>query len=98
VAVSLIWSERALKEYDQLLDYLLDEWNIDIAIRVSREIDHTVLHIQNYPEHYPVFLKNKNIHRCVASPQTSIYFRVKKDVIEIISLFDNRLNPNKLKL
>ena len=79
MTVNLTWSDRALKEYDQLLNYLLDEWGIDITIRVSREIDQTVLHIQNYPEHYPVFLKNKNVRRCVASPQTSIYFRVNKE-------------------
>jgi plasmid stabilization system protein ParE len=98
VAVDLVWSDRALKEYDKLLDYLLEEWGPDITIRVSREIDKTVLHIQNYPEHYPILLRNKNIRRCVASPQTSIYFRVIKDVVEITSLFDNRQNPNKLKL
>ncbi|SDT54970.1 hypothetical protein SAMN05216490_3994 [Mucilaginibacter mallensis] len=95
MAVDLIWSERALKEYDQLLDYLLDEWGTDITIRVSREIDHTVLHIQNI---ILFFQRIKIYVVALLRPQTSIYFRVNKGVIEIISLFDNRQNPDKLKL
>lgn len=98
MANSLIWSERALKEYDQLLDYLIEEWGKEITIRVSLEIDQTISRIQNSPENFPVFLKSKKIRRCVASPQTSIYFKVNKNIVEIISLFDNRQDPRKRKL
>jgi plasmid stabilization system protein ParE len=95
---SLFWSDRASKEYDKLLDYLLEEWGEEITLRVSLEINQTIDRIKNSPEHFPVFLKTKKIRRCVASPQTSIFFRVSKDVIIVISLFDNRQNPKKRKL
>ena len=94
----LIWSERALKEYDMLLDYLWEEWGEDITLRVRDEIDKTVLRIQNSPEQFPVVLKSKKIHRCVASPQTSIFFKARKKTIEILSLFDNRRDPKTRNL
>jgi len=70
----------------------------EIAQRVSDEIDQTVTRIQKSPEHFPFHKKNKSIRRCVASPQTSIYFKANKDQIEIITLFDSRQNPIKRKL
>jgi plasmid stabilization system protein ParE len=95
---NLFWTERALEEYDRLVDYLLEEWGQEITIRVSLEIDQTIDRIKNSPEHFPIFLKSKKIRRCVASPQTSIFFKMSKDVIIIISLFDNRQHPKKRKL
>jgi plasmid stabilization system protein ParE len=92
------WTDRALSEYEQLAEYLFEEWGEDIMLRVIAEIDHTVTRIQRSPEHFPVFIKSKGVRRCVASPQTSIFFKVKEDSIEILSLFDNRQNPRKRKL
>jgi len=94
----LIWSTRAREEYVQLQEYLFEKWGEEIAIRVIKEINETVQRIQRSPEHYPVFLKRRKIHRCVASPQTSIFFTVDNNRIEIICLFDNRQDPKKRKL
>jgi len=94
----LIWSDRSLKEYDDLIYYLSNHWSEDIALRVMVEIDQTVLHIQASPEHFPFYSKRKKIKRCVASPQTSIYFKVYNDKLEILTIFDNRQNPKKLKM
>jgi plasmid stabilization system protein ParE len=94
----LKWTDRAIEEYAKLLDYLYEEWSEEITQRVITEINNTVSRIQNSPEQFPVFIKTKQVRRCVASPQTSIFFKIKKDYIEIISLFDNRQNPKKRKL
>jgi len=94
----LKWTDRAIAEYDKLLDYLYGEWGEEIAQRVIIEINHTVSRIQHSPEQFPVFIKTKQVRRCVASPQTSIFFKIKKDYIEISSVFDNRQNPRKRKL
>jgi len=94
----LIWSDRALEEYDKLQDYLYEEWGDEITQRVILEIAQTIHRIQNSPEHFPIFLKRKKIRRCVASPQTSIFFKVNHDVVEILAMFDNRQNTKKRKL
>jgi len=98
VAKTLLWSIRALNEYKNLLDYILGEWGERIRDRVVSEFNDSLSRIQNSPEQFPIFLKRKNIRRCVASPQTSIYFKVHKDDIEILAVFDNRQNPKKRKL
>ena len=94
----LKWTDRAIAEYDKLVDYLYAEWSDEIAQRVTNEINYTVSRIQNSPEQFPVFIKKRQVRRCVASAQTSIFFKIKKDYIEISSVFDNRQNPKKRKL
>jgi plasmid stabilization system protein ParE len=94
----LKWTDRALEDYDKLLEYLYDEWGEEITLRVIDEINQTIARIQTSPEQFPIFLKRRNVRRCVASPQTSIFFKVKRDYIEISALFDNRQNPKKRKL
>ena len=93
MAKGVIWSDRSLKEYDDLIYYLSEKWSNEIALRVMMEIDQTVLHIQNAPDHFPFYAKRKKIKRCFASPQTSIYFKVYDDNVEILTIFDNRQNP-----
>jgi plasmid stabilization system protein ParE len=88
MANSLFWADRASTEYEKLVDYLLEEWGEEITRRIKLEIDQTINRIKNSPEHFPIFVKTKKIRRCVASPQTSIFFRVSKD----------RQNPKKRKL
>jgi plasmid stabilization system protein ParE len=80
------------------LNIYTGEWGIEITQRVIREIAQTVTRIQKSPEQFPFFRKRKRIRRCVASPQTSIFFNVNGNLIEIMSVFDNRQNPKKRKL
>jgi hypothetical protein len=31
--------------------------------------------VEHSPEHFPLFIDKKNVRRCVASPQTSIFLK-----------------------
>jgi plasmid stabilization system protein ParE len=95
---TLQWTDRAIEEYDKLVDYLYEEWGEEITQRVITEIDQTLLRIKKSPKLFPIFIKSRKVRRCVASLQTSIFFKIKPDWIEISSVFDNRQNPKKRNL
>ncbi len=98
MANQLIWSIRASDEYDMLFQYLMNEWGDQIALSVLFQIQQKINHLLESPELFPIFIKRKKIRRCVASPQTSIYYKVKGHNVEIVALIDNRQNPRKRKL
>lgn len=50
------------------------------------------------PHAYPVVDRRINIRRSVLSKQTTIYYEVKTDAVVILSLFDNRKDPDSLKI
>lgn len=47
---------------------------------------------------FPSSLKKPELRKCVFSKQTSIYYRIKEDYIEIVSFRPNGIDPKKLKL
>ena len=92
----LKWSKKAREDNRKLFAYLLQEWGEDIALRVKEEIENSTVRIRDFPEQFPIFLKEKEIGRFVLSRQTSILFKVNEELVEIVTLFDNRQNPKKL--
>ena len=52
------------------------------------------------PTAFPYYNKEKNVRRCVLSPQTTIYYSEisNENKIIIITLFDNRQNPDSLNI
>lgn len=50
------------------------------------------------PSLYPYSDKNKNLKRCVISPQTTLYYRFNGEFVELASFMGNRMNPETLGL
>ncbi|SKB99918.1 Plasmid stabilization system protein ParE [Dyadobacter psychrophilus] len=95
VSRNLEWSERAILDYENLVEYLFFKWGESITLKVLSEIDYQISRVAKYPEQFPIVNKPNEIRRCVASPQTSIFFVVKPQSIYLLSIFDNRLDPDK---
>lgn len=89
------YSTRAEKEYFKLLDYLVDEFGSTTADKVDKKIEETLSIISHNPTLYPESKEKKGTRRCVLSKQTTIYYRVKKKNIEIVTLWSNKKNPTK---
>ncbi len=70
----LEWTERAITEFEQLAEYLFEEWGEGIALRVLADINYQIRRIRDAPLQFPVLIPEKWIRRCVASPQTSVFF------------------------
>lgn len=92
------WSPRATNEYLNLIDYLLNEWGEKATIKFSNRLQTILTNISKSPKMYPATVNRENVRRCVVSKQTSLYYRVKKEKIEIVTLFYTRQNPLKRNL
>jgi plasmid stabilization system protein ParE len=92
---NVIWSERADLEYNKLIDYLLTNWGLTITEEIIEKVTIAINRIAASPNQFPVSVKSKQIHKCVVTKQTSLFFKVIKKKIIIISVFDNRQNPKK---
>ena len=92
------WSPRSQKDYLNLLDNLQLKWGEKTIQKFNDRLESILELIAERPEMYPSSGKKKQVRRCVLSKQTSLYYRIKKDKIELITLFDNRQNPTKRRL
>ncbi len=91
-------SERAERNLDGIVLYLETEWSVRIRDKYLELLQKKIEMIAKMPYMYEASSKSKTIRRCVVNKQTSLYYRVKKEEIEIVTIQNTRQNPKKLKL
>lgn len=94
----IIWSDESLKNLDTIIEYLELNWTEKEVKKFLNILDKRIKLISLNPLIFPSKLKNKNIRRSVLSKQTSIFYRISETRIEVLSIFDSRQNPGKLKI
>lgn len=95
---NIYWTEHALSELKQTLEYLEKNWT-ERELRIfSLKLDHTIELISKSPEIFPSSYEKPGIRKAVVERYNSIYYRHTGQHITIISLFSNRRNPKNKKL
>ena len=89
-------SPLAQEKIKLLLNYLEEEWSIKVKEDFIKKLKKSVGQISKQPYSCPQSKKTK-IFKCVVSKQTSFFYRIKSEEIEIITLTDNRQNPKEIQ-
>ena len=92
----LEFSERSLKEIRNTVDYLKVKWSERISDNFLKELKRNIDLIQINSELFPIS-EFEGLRKCVVSKQTSVFFIIKNNIVYIVSVFDTRQNPNKIK-
>ena len=91
-------SERAEQSLDNIARYLETEWSVRVRDKFLEVLKRKIEQIARMPHMYEASSKKKTVRRCVVSKQTALYYRAKKEEIEIVTIQDTRQDPKKLKL
>jgi plasmid stabilization system protein ParE len=92
------FTKKFKMDFDKVLFYLEKNWSKKVAAEYSEKIyDKVYLIIQN-PSLFEASKTNSKIRKCVVSKQNSLYFKFSETEIIILTLFDNRMSPEKLKI
>lgn len=91
-------TDFALKELENTVDYLEENWTDKELKNLAESIEETLILISQNPTLFQVSNVKKNIRRAVILSLNTLYYRIVNDQIEIISFFSNRQNPKKRKL
>jgi plasmid stabilization system protein ParE len=94
----LIWTDEAYKNLQHIVEYLEEFWTSKEIRKFAKLLDRQLSLIKKNPELYPYSDKSGHIRKSVLTKQTTLYYKVLKTEIYLVSLFDNRQNPNRLKL
>jgi len=93
----IVLSSTSKRKLYQLLDYLENEWSVKVKKDFIKKLDKNLLKISKYPSSNPESKEIKGLFKSIVTKQISLFYKVKSDEIEIVTLFDTRQNPNKLK-
>jgi plasmid stabilization system protein ParE len=90
--MKIFLSEIAEYQLDTLLDYLEIEWSVRVRDNFMNKFENSLRTIETMPFAYPFSEKLIGLHKCVVTPQTSIYYQINANEIEVIAIFDNRMD------
>lgn len=93
----VIWSPQSENDLLQILDYLHKNWEAKVAVKFIDIIDEAVNQISRNPRQFPIIQKEKEIRKCVITKHNSLYYRERKEFVDILRIYDNRQYPQKLK-
>jgi len=89
-------SKEAKKNTQRIISYLTNEWSEAVADKFIQRLENKLNYISLFPNSYPSFDKFNNVRKCVLSKQISLYYKIKNEEIEVLTLFDTRQDPDKL--
>jgi plasmid stabilization system protein ParE len=91
----IVWSPEAEEKYLQVLEYLEIKWTNKEVSKFITRVDELTDLLVTYPKLFP-YSESKNTYKAVLTRQVSLIYRIKEaDLIEIVTLWDNRQNPDK---
>ena len=90
-------SQRAANKLDQLLTFLVNEWGSKVKDDFLNKLQESFVHIRNFPELAENSRQFPDLRRVVVTKQTVYLYRFKNGFIEVIALFDTRMDPKRLK-
>ncbi len=93
----IIWSPQAKKDFLNTLDYLSKEWNPKVVDKLVRATDYILNIISQAPKTFRVINKKRMVRKCNIVRQLALIYRVEGNAIQLVTFFDNRQDPKKLK-
>ncbi len=94
MAKKVVLSSTAKLKLEELLVYLKQERSEKVK---QVFIENWILKlISSHPKSCPESRAFKGLYKCVVTKQTTFYYRIKEEEIEVATLFDTRQDPQKL--
>ncbi len=95
--MTILWSEKAVEDFESNIIYLLENWSIEVVQEFTAEIE-KVLNILTIN---PKAFQYNNLIKCHVVPiskQITLFYEVKKKQVILLRLWNNYQNPRKLKV
>ena len=91
------WLPEAELTYALVLEYLEENWTSKEMMNFIDRTEEVIEYISKRPKQY-IYSKKKDAYRAVVTKQTSLFYRIKSEEIELLVFWDNRQDPEKLKV
>ena len=94
MAYKVIWLPKAEKRYDEIIDWLQQNWSDKEIANFIARTDEVIENIKKDPEMYRRS-ERKNIRQAIVTKQNLLLYRKKSNIVELITFFDTRQEPAK---
>lgn len=100
MGLKVIWSDRALKDLEEIYDYYCFEATNKIAKTIIKKIVNSIDNIKHAPNLGKIdkdLSQGKSEFRFVIKEKYKIYYAIDMNYIKIMTVFDVLRNPEELR-
>lgn len=97
MALNIEWSEEAIDNLRNTIEYLQENWTIRELKVFSKKLDEQIELIRRKPATYKASKRLRGTRECVITKHNTLFYVFDETKIYIVILWDNRQNPKKLK-
>lgn len=98
MSYKVIWTPRSEKNFADIVGYLEKEWDKPVMLAFFDRVDQLLKIISDNPELFPSIDKERKIHKSILNRHITLYYKIKPTQIDLLTFWDNRQDPKKLKL
>ncbi len=95
MALEIYWTKRADKKFDKIIEYLLNEWDENVAKAFIKKVYDFLDILTDFPKIGTIENKGKGIRGFTIVKQINVFYRISGNRIILLNFFNNRQNPKK---
>jgi plasmid stabilization system protein ParE len=95
MAYEVIYRIRFRKKLVRLLDYLERAWGQKVANDFLEKLESRIYRLSKQPQTGIISTKIPSVRSVFITYQNRLFYRIKGEKIEILNLYDTRMNPAK---
>ena len=93
----LVWTEEAIHNLDDILNYLIDKWSQREVDSFKSKLSHQLDLILKFPKMFPASDYIPTFRKAVLSKQTTVFYQIRENYIYLVYLFVNRRDIKNIK-
>ncbi len=93
MAYQVIYKIRFRKKVVKLLEYLETEWGQKVASEFLFKLESRIERLSKQPRTGIISRKIPDVRSILITYQNRLFYRIKGNKIEIINMYDTRMNP-----
>jgi len=90
--MKIIWSNIARLNNLKNLDYLFNNWNLDVVLNYEEKLINVENSLINNP-YLGQFDKKLNLYKILVVPQVYLFYEIDQNQIKIINIWNNHKKP-----
>jgi len=97
MAKQIVWTSRALKNFDSVVKYLEEDWSEDVTIAFIKRTYEIIELLAIHPTLGTLEEKKRNIRGFLLTKHNRIFYRITANKLVILNVFDTRQNGRRKK-
>ena len=98
MALEIYWTKRADKNFDKIIEYLLNEWGENVSHAFVKKVYDFLDILAEFPEIGTIENRKKGIRGFAIVKQVNVFYRIIGNKIILLNFFDNRQDPKRKRL